>query len=121
MTEPRRHVLVWVAAEFLESEGMLHILHECGSIPSQAKDWEKIVEGAEDFGGFALSGKLVDPNHGAGIWIAPVQDPGLEIMIPWHFVRSVVTAQEERQIKTFGLGRASSRQKAASPLTKPAE
>jgi hypothetical protein len=121
MTEPRRHVLVWVAAEFLESEGMLHILHESGSMPSEAKDWAKIVEGAEDYGGFALSGKLVDPNHGAGIWIAPVQDPGLEIMIPWHFVRSVVTAQEERQIKTFGLRRANSRQKAASPLTKPVE
>ena len=66
--EPRRHVLVWVAAEFLESEGMLHILQESGAISGQEKDWEKIVEAAENSGGFALGGKLVDPHHGAGIW-----------------------------------------------------
>jgi hypothetical protein len=101
--EPRRHVLVWVAAEFLESEGMLHILHECRAISGTEKDWDKIVESAEDSGGFALAGKLVDANHGAGIWISPLQDAGLEIMIPWHFVRSVVTAEEQRQIKSFGL------------------
>jgi len=38
-TEPRRHVLVWVAQEFLESEGMLHILQESGAVPGQEKDW----------------------------------------------------------------------------------
>jgi hypothetical protein len=114
-TEPRRHVLVWVAAEFLESEGMLHILHEFGSISGSEKSWEKIVAGAEDSGGFALSGQLVDPNHGAGIWISPLQDPGLEIMIPWHFVRSVVTAQEQHQIKSFGLARQSSKPKPGKP------
>jgi len=102
-TETRRHVLVWVAAEFLESEGMLHILQESGAVPGQEKDWEKIVEACENSGGFALAGKLVDVNHGAGIWISPPGDAGLEIMIPWHSVRSVVTAEEQHQIKTFGL------------------
>ena len=102
-TEPRRHVLVWVAAEFLESEGMLHILQESGAVPGQEKDWEKIVEACENSGGFALAGKLVDVNHGAGIWISPPGDAGLEIMIPWHSVRSVVTAEEHHPIKIFGL------------------
>jgi len=104
--DPRRHVLVWVAAEFLESEGMLHILHESGAIPGQEQDWEKIVAAAEDSGGFAIGGILVDSNHGAGIWISPSSGPGLEIMIPWHFVRSVVTASEHLQDKIFGLSRA---------------
>src|SRR3954469_5800801 len=104
--DPRRHVLVWVAAEFLESEGMLHILHESGAIPGREQDWEKIVAAAEDSGGFAIGGILVDSNHGAGIWISPFSGPGLEIMIPWHFVRSVVTASEHLQDKIFGLARA---------------
>ena len=102
-TEPRRHVLVWVAQEFLESEGMLHILQESGAVPGQEKDWEKIVEACENSGGFALAGTLVDVNHGAGIWISPPVDAGLEIMIPWHSVRSVVRAEEQHQIKIFGL------------------
>ena len=102
-TESRRHVLVWVTKEFLESEGMLHILQESGAVPGQEKDWEKIVEACEDSGGFALAGTLVDVNHGAGIWISPPGDAGLEIMIPWHSVRSVVTAEEKHQIKIFGL------------------
>ena len=104
-------MLVWVAAEFLESEGMLHILQESGAIPGQEQDWEKLVEAAENSGGFALGGQLVDPYHGAGIWISPLKDTGLEIMIPWHFVRSVVTAEEQHQIKRFGLARESSKQK----------
>ena len=102
-TETRRHVLVWVTKEFLESEGMLHILQESGAVPGQEKDWEKIVEACENSGGFALAGKLVDVNHGAGIWISPPGDAGLEIMIPWHSVRSVVTAEEQHQIKIYGL------------------
>ena len=103
--EPRRHVLVWVAADFLESEGMLHILHESGAIPYPDKNWEKIVEAAEDSGGFALGGRLVDSNHGAGIWISPSSSTALEIMIPWHFVRSVVTASEHLHTQIFGLNR----------------
>jgi len=105
-TIPSRHVLVWVDAEFLESEGMLHILEESGAITSGEKDWEKLVAAAEDSGGFALGGILVESNHGAGIWISPLDMPGLEIMIPWHFVRSVVTASEQLQSKMFGLARA---------------
>jgi hypothetical protein len=103
---PSRHVLVWVDAEFLESEGMLHILQESGVITGGEENWEKLVAAAEDSGGFALGGMLVESNHGAGIWISPPDTPGLEIMIPWHFVRSVVTASEHLQGKIFGLARA---------------
>jgi hypothetical protein len=115
-TEPRRHVLVWVAQEFLESEGMLHILQESGAVPGQEKDWEKIVEACENSGGFALAGKLVDVNHGAGIWISPPGDAGLEIMIPWHSVRSVVTAEEQHQIKIFGLVKELAKQPVKPPV-----
>jgi len=104
--QPSRHVLVWVDAEFLESEGMLHILQESGVISGSEADWEKLVAAAEDSGGFALGGLLVESNHGAGIWISPINTPGLEIMVPWHFVRSVVTASEHLQSKIFGLARA---------------
>ena len=116
---PSRHVLVWVDAEFLESEGMLHILQESGAVPGQEKDWEKIVEACENSGGFALAGTLVDVNHGAGIWISPPGDAGLEIMIPWHAVRSVVTAEEQHQIKIFGLVKELAKQsgKPAVPTT----
>ncbi len=103
---PNRHVLVWVDAEFLESEGMLHILQESGVIAGGEQDWEKLVAAAENSGGFALGGMLADSNHGAGIWITPPETLGLEIMIPWHFVRSVVTASEHLQSKMFGLARA---------------
>jgi hypothetical protein len=102
-TEPQRHVLIWVTAEFLESEGMLHILQESGALAGHEEDWEKIVQAAENTGGFALGGILVDVHHGAGIWFAPLNDAGLEIMIPWQFVRSVVTAQEQQSARMFGL------------------
>ena len=108
-TLPDRHVLVWVDAEIMESEGMLHILQESGAITAGEKDWEKLIASAEDSGGFALGGMLVESNHGAGIWISPPNTPGLEIMIPWHFVRSVVTASEHLQSKMFGLARAGSK------------
>jgi|SRR3954470_6027464 len=101
--EQRRHVLVWVAAEFLESEGMLHILQETGAIPGSSLSWEKLVEAAENSGGFALGGTLVEMHHGAGIWISPPGEPGIEIMIPWQVVRSVVTAQEQQAARMFGL------------------
>ena len=98
---------------------MLHILQESGAVPGQEKDWEKIVEACENSGGFALAGELVDANHGAGIWISPPGDPGLEIMIPWHSVRSVVTAEEQHQIKIFGLVKELAKQssKPAVPTT----
>ena len=99
---PSRHVLVWVDAEFLESEGMLHILQESGAITGGEQDWEKLVAAAENSGGFALGGMLVESNHGAGIWISPPNTPGLEIMIPWRFVRSVVTASEHCRAGCLG-------------------
>lgn len=110
---PCRHVLVWVDAEFLESEGMLHILQESGAITGQEQEWEKLVAAAEDSGGFALGGTLVESNHGAGIWISPPDTPELEIMIPWHFVRSVVTASEQHQSKIFGLARSGAKRSPA--------
>jgi hypothetical protein len=57
---------------------------------------------AEGAGGFALGGTLVESNHGAGIWISPPNTPGLEIMIPGHFVRSVVTASEHLRARCLG-------------------
>jgi hypothetical protein len=101
--EPRHHVLVWVTAEYIQSEGMLHILQEAKAIPGYEGDWEKILEAAENTGGFALGGTLVEMHHGAGIWISPPSDSGVEIMIPWQFVRSVVTAQEPLSARMFGL------------------
>jgi hypothetical protein len=101
--EKRRHAMVWVAPEFLESEGMLRILQETRVLPGDEAQWEKIVEAAENSGGFAIGGALVDAHHGAGLWIAPSEDYNLEIMIPWQFVRSVVTAHEPEAEKVFGL------------------
>jgi hypothetical protein len=92
--EQRLHVMVWVDKEFLESEGMLHILHEAGLIADKQADWETIVEAAENTGGFALSGSLAETGHGAGIWISPLESPGIQIMIPWRVVKSVITAEE---------------------------
>jgi len=101
--EPQQHVLVWVAPQFLQSTGMLRILREAEffSIPEEA--WGKFVQEAEEAGGFALGGTLVESNHGAGIWIAPPNVHGLQLMIPWPFVRSVVTAQDPHSPKIFGL------------------
>jgi hypothetical protein len=94
---------VWVTAEYIQSEGMLHILQEASAIPGHAGNWEKILEAAENSGGFALGGILAEMHHGAGIWISPADDAGLEIMIPWQFVRSVVTAHEPLTNRMFGL------------------
>jgi hypothetical protein len=75
-TLPSRHVLVWVDAEFLESEGMLHILKESGVITGGEQDWEKLVAAAEDSGGFALGAILVESHHGAAL-STPSEMPGL--------------------------------------------
>ena len=101
--DPRRHVLVWVTPEYIQSEGMLHILQESEAIPGNQQGWEKILEASENTGGFALGGTLVEMHHGAGIWISPHADAGLEIMVPWQFVRCVITAQEPLSTKMFGL------------------
>jgi hypothetical protein len=110
-TEARKHVLVWTAPEFLQSEGMLRLLQEVGLVPDLDEDGNKVLEAAENTGGFALSGTLVEVHHGAGIWISPASDPGIEIMIPWGMVRSVISAGETLPLQ-IGL-RAG---KATSPL-----
>jgi hypothetical protein len=38
-----------------------------------------------------------------GIWISPENLAGLELMIPWQFVKSVVTAESPQSSKAFGL------------------
>lgn len=101
--DPRRHVMVWVAPEYIQSEGILQILQEAEVIPGHAQSWEKILEASQNTGGFGLGGTLVEMHHGAGIWISPHANPGLEIMIPWASVRAVVTAQEPLSSKLFGL------------------
>lgn len=101
--ESNRYALVWVDKGFLESEGMLRILDETGMIASQGADWEKLVEAAENTGGFALSGILVDAERGPGLWLASPEAGGIEILIPWHVVRCVVTAQEPPAKHVIGL------------------
>jgi hypothetical protein len=50
-----------------------------------------------------MTGRLAEVSHGAGIWISPVNAPGLELMVPWLFVKSVVTAETPEPSKIFGL------------------
>ena len=104
--QPKRHVLVWVDKVFIESEGMLHLLEEAGVLvynrASRQSGWEKIVEAAENAGGFAISGSMVEDRHAAGIWICP-QDESLQIMIPWGVVRTVISAQQPESEKIYGL------------------
>ena len=92
MSEPRRHVLIWVAPEFLKSSGMIQLFTEASIFLPPLNDLDEYIHSAEAAGGFAMTGRLVEANHGAGIWISPVNVPGLELMIPWHLVKSVVTA-----------------------------
>jgi len=94
---------VWVAPQFLQSAGMLRILREAGLLSVPESDWDKFLDDTEEAGGFALGGLLVEAHHGAGIWIAPENTQGVQLMIPWQFVRSVVTAQEPEHTKAFGL------------------
>ncbi len=122
MTEIRKHVLVWVAAEFLQSEGMLHILEEAGLFPVPETRIDKFFESLEQIGGFAMTGSLIDVHHGAGIWIAPEKSPELQFMIPWGVVRAVLTAEEPRAATIMGLRRdlAKRRTEAAqNPPVKP--
>ena len=103
MSEVRRHVLIWVSPEFLKSPGMIQIFKEAGIFLPPVDELEEYFHAAEDAGGFALTGRLVEANHGAGIWICPVNVPGLELMVPWQFVKSVVTAADPPSTKIFGL------------------
>ena len=95
--------MIWVKQEFLQSPGMLQILKETGIFSHPEEKWRELAEAAEVTGGFALSGKLVDPNHPAGVWISPPSGHGLQVLVPWHFVISLVTAEEPQSSKTFGL------------------
>lgn len=104
-SDRRRQVLVWLAPEFLQSPGTLRILHEAELLPVTENKWADFIRAAVESGGFALEGRLADANHGAGIWISPESSPGLELMIPWGFVRSVATAPEQENGKIFGLAR----------------
>lgn len=103
MSETRRHVLLWIAPEFLRSPGLLRLFTEAGIFLPPEDDMEEYVRSAEAAGGFAMTGKLAEANHGAGIWISPADLPGLELMVPWPFVRSVVTAESPQSSRAFGL------------------
>ena len=103
MSEPRRHVLIWVAPEFLKSSGMIQLFTEASIFLPPQDDLDEYIRLAEAAGGFAMTGRLAEANHGAGIWIAPVNVPGLELMIPWNLVKSVVTAESSQSSKAFGL------------------
>src|SRR5271169_195414 len=102
MTNESKHVLVWVSQEFLHSSGMLRILEETGLIEAGVSE-ERMAEAAEKAGGCAISGLMVESQQGAGVWIAPENAPGLELMIPWAFVRGLVTAESPRTKQILGL------------------
>src|SRR6185369_5293013 len=103
MSEPQRHVLIWVAPEFLKSSGMIQLFTEAGIFLPPENDLDDYIHSAEAAGGFAMTGRLAEANHGAGIWISPLTVPGLELMVPWHLVKSVVTAESPQSSKAFGL------------------
>jgi hypothetical protein len=103
MTGSQKHVLLWVAPEFLQSKGMLRILEEVGAIGLKTGQADEITEAAVRAGGFAISGALIDANHGAGIWISPGESENLQLMIPWGFVRCSVMAETPKSAKIFGL------------------
>ena len=103
MNEPQRHVLIWVAPEFLKSSGMIQLFTEASIFLPPQDDLEAYIRSAEAAGGFAMTGRLAEAHHGAGIWISPINVPGLELMVPWHLVKSVVTAESTQPSKAFGL------------------
>jgi hypothetical protein len=103
MSEARRHVLIWVAPEFLKSSGMIQLFTEASIFLPPENDLDEYIRSAEAAGGFAMTGRLAEVNHGAGIWISPVNVLGLELMVPWQFVKSVVTAESPQSSKAFGL------------------
>jgi hypothetical protein len=104
MSETRRHVLVWVAPEFLGSSGMIRLFTEAGIFLPPEDNLDEYIHAAQAAGGFALTGRLVQANHGAGVFVSPLSVPGLELMIPWQFVKTIVTAEESQSSRIFGLG-----------------
>ena len=105
MDEARRHVLIWITPEFLKSSGMIQLFTEAGIFFPEGEDLDRYIESAVAAGGFAITGVLSDAHHGAGIWISPAAIPGLELMVPWQFVKTVVTAESPQPPKAFGLMR----------------
>ncbi len=105
MSESPRHVLIWITPEFLKSSGMIQLFTEAGIVFPAGDQLEDYIQSAVNAGGFAVTGTLAEVNHGAGIWISPVETPGLQLMVPWQFVRSVVTAESPHPPKAFGLMR----------------
>jgi len=103
MSDVRPHVLLWIAPEFLRSPGMIRLFTEAGIFVAPEGDMDQYMRSAEAAGGFAMTGKLAEANHGAGIWISPADIPGLELMVPWSFIRSVVTAESPQSSRAFGL------------------
>jgi len=106
MSETRRHVLVWVAPEFLGSSGMIQLFTEAGIFLPPEDSLEDYIHAAQEAGGFALTGRLVEASHGAGVFISPLSVPGLELMIPWQFVKTMVTAETAQSSRIFGLNSA---------------
>jgi len=105
MTETRQYVLLWITPEFLRSSGMIRLFIEAGIFVPPEDNMDEYVRSAEAAGGFAMTGKLAEAHHGAGIWISPADIPGLELMVPWSFVKSVVTAESPESSPAFGLMR----------------
>jgi hypothetical protein len=103
MSESRRHVLIWVVPEFLKSPGMVQLFTEAEILVPPQEGMEEYYRLAEAAGGFAMTGTLASDGHGAGIWISPAKVPGLELMVPWQYVRSVITAESPQASKVFGL------------------
>ena len=103
MNDAPKHVLIWVAPEFLRSSGMVQLFTEAGILSPPEDGLDEYIRAAEAAGGFALTGLLAEIHHGAGIWISPTNVAGLELMIPWQFVKSVVTAETPQSSRAFGL------------------
>ena len=104
VTETRKHVLIWVKQEFLQSPGMLQLLKETGIFSHPRRNGANSREAAEvnrrlraqrKAGGLAI----IRPACG---FLHPVAS-GLEVLVPWHFVISLVTAEEPQSSKAFGL------------------
>jgi hypothetical protein len=118
MSEARRHVLLWVAPDFLRSSGLVRIFIEAGIFQTPTEELDEYIRSAEAAGGFAMTGSLAESSHGVGIWISPTDVPELELMVPWQFIKSVITASPQAS-KVFGLVRDSLRSNGAGK--KPGE
>jgi hypothetical protein len=82
---------------------MIRLFTEAGIFVPPEDDMDEYMRSAEAAGGFAMTGKLAEANHGVGIWISPADLPGLELMVPWQFVRSLATAESPQSSRAFGL------------------